>query len=450
MAGRVPRRRGRGWRRGDVVEVIASGHPGRHRLRNILGGSAGNLVEWFDWYVYSAFTLYFASSFFPKGDATAQLLSSAAVFAVGFVMRPVGAWVMGIYADRHGRKAGLTLSVSLMCVGSLMIAASPTYAQAGVLAPAVLVVARRIQGLSVGGEYGASATYLSEMAGARRRGFWSSFQYVTLIAGQLLALALLVGLQVVLGEDALEAWGWRIAFGVGALLAVVVYFIRRRLSETQSFENIKAAGDKPRSSGRNLFRDHPREALLVIALTAGGTLAFYAYTTYMQKFLANSAGFDRPTASRIMTVALAMFMVMQPIAGALSDRVGRKPIMIFFGLCGAILTYPIFTALESARDPLTAFALVMASLVIVTGYTSINAVVKAELFPSHIRALGVALPFAIANTIFGGTAEYVALSLKSAGHERWFYFYVSGVILVSLTSYVLMRETKLTSLIEED
>ena len=430
--------------------MIASGHPSRHRLRNILGGSAGNLVEWFDWYVYSAFTLYFASSFFPKGDATAQLLSSAAVFAVGFVMRPVGAWVMGIYADRHGRKAGLTLSVSLMCVGSLMIAASPTYAQAGVLAPAVLVVARMIQGLSVGGEYGASATYLSEMAGARRRGFWSSFQYVTLIAGQLLALALLVGLQVVLGEDALEAWGWRIAFGVGALLAVVVYFIRRRLSETQSFENIKAAGDKPRSSGRNLFRDHPREALLVIALTAGGTLAFYAYTTYMQKFLANSAGFDRPTASRIMTVALAMFMVMQPIAGALSDRIGRKPIMIFFGLCGAILTYPIFTALESARDPLTAFALVMASLVIVTGYTSINAVVKAELFPSHIRALGVALPFAIANTIFGGTAEYVALSLKGAGHERWFYFYVSGVILVSLTTYVLMRETKITSLIEED
>jgi len=422
----------------------------RHRLRNIVGGSAGNLVEWFDWYVYSAFTLYFASSFFPKGDSTAQLLSSAAVFAVGFVMRPIGAWVMGIYADRHGRKAGLTLSVTLMCLGSLMIACSPTYAQAGVLAPTVLVLARMIQGLSVGGEYGASATYLSEMAGKARRGFWSSFQYVTLIAGQLLALALLVGLQAVLGEDALEAWGWRIAFAVGAVLAVVVYFIRRKLTETQSFENVKVAGDKPKSSGANLFRDHPKEALLVIALTAGGTLAFYAYTTYMQKFLANSAGFDRPTASRIMTVALAIFMLMQPLAGALSDRVGRRPIMIFFGLCGALFTYPLFTAIETTRDPMTAFALVMASLVILTGYTSINAVVKAELFPSHIRALGVALPFAIANTIFGGTAEYIALWLKDAGHERWFYGYVSAVILVSLTTYVMMRETKVTSLIEED
>ncbi len=422
----------------------------QHRLRNIVGGSAGNLVEWFDWYVYSAFGLYFAPSFFPQGDQTAQLLQTAAVFAVGFLMRPVGAWVMGIYADRHGRKAGLTLSVSLMCFGSLLIAFAPTYAQAGLASPAVLLIARIIQGLSIGGEYGSSATYLSEMAGRARRGFWSSFQYVTLIAGQLLALALLVGLQAWLGEDALEAWGWRIAFGVGAALAIVVFFIRRRLSETQSFTNAAAARDKPKSSGKNLFRDHPKEAFLVIALTAGGTLAFYAYTTYMQKFLANTAGFDRATATRIMTAALFMFMLLQPFAGALSDRIGRRPMMIGFGLAGLLFTYPIFTALESARDPLTAFALVMAALVIVTGYTSINAVVKAELFPSHIRALGVALPFAIANTIFGGTAEYVALWLKSAGHERAFYIYVSVVIAGSLITYATMRETKATSLIEED
>lgn len=420
------------------------------RLKNIVGGSAGNLVEWFDWYVYSAFALYFAPNFFPKGDQTAQLLQTAAVFAVGFLMRPIGAWVMGIYADRKGRKAGLTLSVSLMCLGSLLIAGAPTYAQAGLLSPAILLVARVIQGLSIGGEYGSSATYLSEMAGRQRRGFWSSFQYVTLIAGQLLAVGLLVLLQAWLGEAALEAWGWRIGFATGAALAVVVFIIRRRITETQSFANVQAANAPPRSSGRSLFRDHPKEALLVIALTAGGTLAFYAYTTYMQKFLANTAGFDRATASRIMTVALALFMAVQPLAGAISDRIGRRPIMITFGLLGAIFTYPIFTALESARDPVTAFALVMAALVIVTGYTSINAVVKAELFPSHIRALGVALPFAIANTIFGGTAEYVALWLKSEGVERWFYIYVSVVIAGSLIVYVRMRETKVTSLIEED
>ncbi len=418
----------------------------KHRLRNIVGGSAGNLVEWFDWYIYAAFTLYFASSFFPKGDQTAQLLSSAAGFAVGFVMRPVGAWLFGVYADRKGRKAGLTLSVSLMCAGSLLIACAPTYASVGLWSPAILVLARMVQGLSLGGEYGSSATYLSEMAGRTRRGFWSSFQYVTLIAGQLVALALLLLLQTLLPEAALEQWGWRLAFLAGALLAVVVFIIRRRLSESPSFV---ARASKP-SSGTALLREHPKEALLVMALTAGGTLAFYAYTTYMQKYLANTVGFDRPTASRIMTGALFLFMLMQPLGGLLSDRFGRKPVMIAFGIAGTLLTVPIFTALEATDNPWAAFALVMASLVIVTGYTSINAVVKAELFPSHIRALGVALPYAIANTIFGGTAEYVALWLKAAGHEQIFYYYVAAMIAVSLVAYATMRETKTMSRIDED
>jgi MHS family alpha-ketoglutarate permease-like MFS transporter len=421
----------------------------RHRIRNIVGGSAGNLVEWYDWYVYTAFTLYFAPVFFPAGDRTAQLLSAAAVFAVGFVMRPIGAWLMGIYSDRKGRKAGLTLSVTLMCLGSLMIALVPGYAAIGAAAPAVLVLARMLQGLSVGGEYGASATYLSEMAGRERRGFYSSFQYVTLISGQLIALAVLLTLQHFMPEAALEAWGWRIPFGIGALLAVVVFYIRRRLAETESFANAQGS-DKPKSSSVSLFRDHPKEAFLVMALTAGGTLAFYAYTTYMQKFLVNTSGFGRETATQITAAALFIFMCIQPAAGALSDRIGRKPVMVAFGLLGLILTVPIFTALESVRDPIAAFFLVLAALLVVTGYTSINAVVKAELFPAHIRALGVALPYALANTIFGGTAEYVALWLKGHGLESAFYWYVTALIGLSLIAYVTMRDTRRHSLILED
>ena len=420
-----------------------------HRLRNIVGGSAGNLVEWYDWYVYTAFALYFAPVFFPAGDRTTQLLNTAAIFAVGFVMRPIGAWVMGIYADRHGRKAGLTLSVSLMCAGSLIIAAVPTPATIGWLAPAILVFARMLQGLSLGGEYGSSATYLSEVAGRQRRGFFSSFQYVTLIAGQLVAAIVLLILQFSMSEADLEAWGWRIPFAIGGVLALVVFYIRRRLTETESFTNAKAS-DAPRSSGANLFRDHPKEAFLVMALTAGGTLAFYAYTTYMQKFLVNTSGFDRETASRVMTAALFVFMCLQPLAGALSDRVGRKPVMIGFGLLGVVATVPLFTALESAQNPYAAFGLVIAALVIVTGYTSINAVVKAELFPAHIRALGVALPYAIANTLFGGTAEYVALWLKDAEMERVFYWYVTAMIGLSLIVYWRMRDTKHESRILED
>lgn len=420
-----------------------------NRLRSILGGSAGNLVEWYDWYAYSAFSLYFAKAFFPSGDQTLEQLNSAAVFAVGFVMRPVGAWVMGVYADRHGRKAGLTLSVTLMCLGSLAIALTPGYAQIGTAAPVILVLARLVQGLSVGGEYGASATYLSEMAGRDRRGFFSSFQYVTLISGQLVALCVLLVLQAAMPAAELERWGWRIPFAVGGLLAIAVFYIRRGLAETQSFRNAQAEGE-PRSSAWALFHLHPRAAFTVMALTAGGTLAFYAYSTYMQKFLVNTSGFGREAATAISAAALFVYMLLQPAAGALSDRIGRKPLMVAFGVTGVCLTRPIFTTLETVRNPVAAFLLVLGALVIVTGYTAINAVVKAEMFPAHIRALGVALPYAIANAMFGGTAEYVALWFKSHGMERGFYWYVTAMIAVSLIAYLFMRDTRRHSLIAED
>ena len=364
-------------------------------------------------------------------------------------MRPIGAWAMGAYADRKGRRAALALSVTLMCGGSLAIAAIPSYRAIGVGAPALLLAARLLQGLSVGGEYGASAVYLSEMAGEGHRGFWSSFQYVTLIAGQLLALLMLLMLQAVLTPAALEAWGWRVPFAVGGLLAIGVVWLRRGIDETASFTTVSRRSAR-RGSGAVLFRDHPREALTVIGLTAGGTLAFYAYTTYMQKFLVNTAGFGRETAAGVMTLALAVYAAAQPLAGALSDRIGRKPLMVGFGVLGALATVPIFRALEVTRSAPAAFLLVMAALLIVTGYTAINAVVKAELFPAEIRALGVAFPYAIANALFGGSAEYIALWFKSEGIERGFYWYVSGMIACSLIVYLRMPDTRAISRIDAE
>jgi MHS family alpha-ketoglutarate permease-like MFS transporter len=406
-------------------------------------------VEWYDWYAYAAFTLYFAPHFFPSEDRTAQLLSAAGIFAVGFLMRPIGAWAMGVYADRHGRKSGLTLSVALMCAGSLLIAVTPGYEVIGAGAPVLLVIARLIQGLSIGGEYGASATYLSEMAGRDRRGFYSSFQYVTLISGQLAAICVLLVLQAVLSDQQLDDWGWRIPFLIGGGLAVVVFWLRRGLSETQSFKVARAEG-APRSGFIELITKHPKETLTVMLLTAGGTIAFYAYSIYMQKFLVNTSGLSRESASQINSITLFVFMMLQPIAGALSDRIGRKPLMIAFGVFGLLFTYPIFATLAETRDPLVAGLLVMAGLIIVTGYTSINAVVKAELFPAHIRALGVALPYALANTLFGGTAEFVALYFKQIGIEEAFYVYVTVMIGISLIVYIRMRDTRQHSLIRED
>ena len=420
----------------------------RSRLKAIIGGSAGNLVEWYDWYAYSVLSIYFAPVFFPDGDATAQLLNTAAIFAVGFLMRPIGAWIMGIYADRHGRKSGLALSVGLMCAGSLLIAVAPGYATIGVAAPLLLVLARMLQGLSVGGEYGASATYLSEMATRSARGFWSSFQYVTLIAGQLAALVTVLLLQLLLSDAALDSWGWRVPFVIGAILALVVYILRSRLAETESFKS--QAHDRPVSNARNLWRDHPREFILVAMITAGGSMSFYAYTTYMQKFLVNTSGFDKQTATAVMTAALVVFMAMQPFWGMASDRVGRKPLLLLFGVVGMAVTVPVFSALATVTSPVLALILILVPLSLLGAYTSISALIKAELFPAHIRTLGVSLPYAIGNTLFGGTAEYAALWFKRIGAESGFYWYLTIVIGVALVGFILLPDTKHTSLIAED
>lgn len=424
----------------DVKQAPAPG-----RLFSILGGSAGNLVEWYDFYTYAAFAIYFAPEFFPSGDRTSELLGTAAIFAVGFFMRPLGAWIMGIYGDRHGRKAGLTLSLVLMCGGSLLVAVAPTHATAGAWAPAILLVARMLQGLSVGGEYGASATYLSEMATDRNRGFWASFQYVTLIGGQLTALVVALLLGAVLSQAELQAWGWRIPFAIGAVLALAVFAIRRRLAETEAFEAMK--GNRPASSLGRLWRDHPREFLLVIIISAGGGLGFYAYTTYMQKFLVNTAGFARDTATEVMTAALVVYMLAQPVFGAISDRVGRKPMLLLFGLGGMIATIPAFHFLVGITNPIAAFAAITGLLLLLSGYTAISGLIKAELFPSHIRNLGVAFPYAIGNALFGGTAEYAALFAKSEGVESAFYWYVA--VMLAITSYAFwsLPETKDSALV---
>ena len=416
------------------------------RIRSILGGSVGNLVEWFDWYVYASFSLYFAASFFPEGDPTAQLLNTAAVFAVGFLVRPLGGWLLGWWADRHGRKSALLVSVWMMGGGSMMIALTPSYATIGVAAPILLVVARIVQGISVGGEYGASATYLSEMAASKRRGFWASWQYVTLVGGQLLALAVLILLQMTLTEAELNSWGWRIPFALGGLASLVAILLRRRMEETPSFEALTAA---QRTDQMRRLLQHPRQILTVIGLTAGGTLAFYTFATYMQKYLANTAGFSKPQATMIAALSLCVFMVLQPLFGAMSDVIGRRRQLIAFGVIGMFTTVPLMQAIGTAATPMQALLLITAALTVNALYSSISGLVKAELFPADIRALGVGLPYAVAVALFGGTAEFVALKLKDIGHESWFFWYVTAAIAVSLVVYISMPETRDQSEINE-
>ncbi len=408
----------------------------RKRIFAIVGASSGNLVEWFDFYVYSFCALYFAPVFFPSGDSTTQLLQTAGVFAAGFLMRPIGGWVFGYIADKHGRRTSMMISVCMMCCGSLVIACLPTYASIGNWAPALLLLARLFQGLSVGGEYGTSATYMSEVAVEGKRGFYASFQYVTLIGGQLLALLVLVVLQQTLSTEELRSWGWRMPFVLGALLAVVALYLRRSLHETSSKETRKRK-DAGTLSG---LWNNKKAFLMVLGFTAGGSLSFYTFTTYMQKYLVNTAGMDAKMASGIMTAALFVFMLLQPIFGGLSDKVGRRNSMIAFGALASLLTVPILTTLQDVTNPYLAFVMIVLALTIVSLYTSIGGLLKAEMFPPEVRALGVGLSYAVGNALFGGSAEYVALSMKAAGIETAFFWYVSGMCFIAMLVSLLLHK----------
>ncbi|MDR0457872.1 MAG: MFS transporter [Burkholderiaceae bacterium] len=426
------------------------------RIRQIFVGSLGNLVEWYDFYAYTAFALYFAKAFFPSHDPVVQQLNAATLFAAGFIVRPVGGWLFGLLADRYGRKLSLTVSVVMMCLGSLIITASPTYTQIGVWAPALLALARVIEGLSLGGEYGASATYLSEVAGSKRRGFYSSFQYVTLIGGQLAAIIVLLLLQsVFLTHQQLVDWGWRIPFMLGAVLAICAAVVMRRdLHETEAFE-IARKGGKTGQTGRHagILRSlarYPREIILVVGLTAGGTASFYTFTTYMQTFVKQTVGLSDRVTTYVIFASLVFASILQPIYGAISDRIGRKPVLIWFGVMGTLCTVPILTVLSHTQSAWVAFLLICGAWLFTAGYTSINAVVKAELFPTEVRTTGVALPYAVTVSIFGGTAPMIALWFKTQGHESGFYYYLAGVVFISLLVYVFMRDTKRRSTMGED
>ncbi|WP_437022916.1 MFS transporter [Streptomyces sp. enrichment culture] len=415
------------------------GHPAptRRPVRQLLAASVGNAVEWYDWYAYTFLATYIAAQVFPKGadNSLVPLLSTFAVFAVGFFMRPVGGLLMGAIADRHGRRAALTVTILLMGGSSLLVGLTPAYATAGILAPVVLVLARLLQGLSVGGEFAASTTFLVESAGPGRRGLFSSFQYVSTTAGQLAAsgiAALLVG---TVSERSMNGWGWRVPFVLGAVLSLVGFWIRRGAQETRSPEQRQG----PRPGLFEALRRHPRESLLIAGITAGGTLAYYTWTSYLPTYAELNAGVEKSDALLAGTLSLAFFALLQPLGGLLSDRFGRRPLLLFFGVGFALLCVPLLHVL---RDSFAVLLLVScAGMVLLTGFTSISAAVNAEVFPPRVRAAGIGFPYSLTVALFGGTAPYVGTLFKDLGHSGLFPWYVAVLCLLSSVVYLRLPET---------
>ncbi|GAA4982349.1 MFS transporter [Streptomyces hyderabadensis] len=419
------------------MDTEAPAPPTRRPVRQLLAASVGNAVEWYDWYAYTFLATYIADQVFPESadNSLVPLLSTFAVFAVGFFMRPVGGLLMGAIADRRGRRAALTVTILLMGGSSLLVGLTPTYAAAGVLAPVVLVLARLLQGLSVGGEFAASTTFLVESAGPGRRGLFSSFQYVSTTAGQLVASGIATLLVDTLSEDRMNGWGWRVPFVFGAVLSLVGFWIRQGAQETRSTEQQRA----PRPALFEALRRHPRESLLICGITAGGTIAYYTWTSYLPTYAELNAGVAKSDALLAGTISLAFFGLLQPLGGLLSDRFGRRPLLLFFGVGFALLSVPL---LHSLHDSFAVLLLVQcAGMVLLTGFTSISAAVNAEVFPPRVRAAGIGFPYSLTVALFGGTAPYVGTLFKDLGHSGLFPWYVAVLCLLSSLVYLRLPET---------
>lgn len=424
----------------------------RRAIWNTIRGSLGNLVEWYDVYIYTVFASYFEGQFFDESEKNSTVYVYA-IFAVTFVMRPVGSWFFGRFADRRGRRAALTVSVSLMALCSMVIALVPSQATIGMAAPIVLVLARLVQGFATGGEYGTSATYMSEAATRERRGFFSSFQYVTLVGGHVLAQSTLLVLDAFLDEDQLHDFGWRIGFAIGGVAAVVVFWLRRTMDESLSedvIEATKSGEDKGAGSLRELFTRYWKPLLVCFLITMGGTVAFYTYSVNAPAIVKTAYKGEGMTGTWINLIGLIFLMLLQPVGGLISDKVGRKPLLLWFGFGGLVYTYILITYLPETRSPLTSFLLVAVGYIILTGYTSINALVKSELFPVHVRALGVGVGYALANSMFGGTAPLIYQALKARDQVPLFIGYVTVCIAVSLLVYIFALKNKSETFLDRE
>ncbi|OHT95518.1 MFS transporter [Mycobacterium syngnathidarum] len=424
----------------------------RRAIWNTIRGSSGNLVEWYDVYVYTVFATYFEAQFFDKADKNATVYVYA-IFAVTFLTRPVGSWFFGRFADRRGRRAALTVSVSLMALCSLVIAVVPSRETIGVAAPVILILCRLVQGFATGGEYGTSATYMSEAATRERRGFFSSFQYVTLVGGHVLAQFTLLIILTTFSTEQVHEFGWRIGFAIGGVAAIVVFWLRRTMDESLSpeqLEAIKLGKDTSSGSVAELLTRYWRPLLLCFLITMGGTLAFYAYSVNAPAIVKTTYKDQAMTATWVNLIGLIFLMAIQPVGGMISDKVGRKPLLVWFGIGGVIYTYFLFTYLPQTHSPILSFLLVAVAYVILTGYTSINALVKSELFPSHVRALGVGVGYAMANSMFGGTAPVIYQALKDRDLVPWFIVYVTVCIALSLAVYVFFLRNKAETYLDQE
>ncbi|RYE39229.1 MAG: MFS transporter [Hyphomicrobiales bacterium] len=427
------------------AEVSNSGQPdetlGPERRKKIFAGSLGNMVELLDWCIYATFSSVFAHQFFPSGSQTSALLATLAIFAVSFVMRPVGAAVIGVYADKFGRKNSLVLTVGLMSVTTLIIGVAPTYAQIGAFAPLLLLTARLIQGFAAGGEFGSASAYLVESATPTRRGLAGSWQQVSVAAGLLLASGMGAVLTTALPKDSLESWGWRVGFIASSVLGLVALWLRRSVEENKSFETGKArTKNKKKSSLVVMLRDHPRAFFRVFALNIPGIILYNVFITFLPTYAHIAKGLPLGSALTANAIAIAVFMVCLPLVGSLSDRIGRRPTMLMFATGMVAFSWP---ALHLLNDNFWVYlGIQVTAVILLVGYSANLATIMAEQFPPEVRVTGIGLPYSLCLALFGGTVPYLMTRMYSNGLSDWLWVYCTAAAIFGVFIYARMPETR--------
>lgn len=412
-------------------------------LRNRMAGCIGHAIEWFDFSIYANFAIFFGPQLFPAADQRSALLAAFGVYAIGFVMRPAGGWLLGAVADRHGRRTALAISVTLMALGSLMLAVLPPYASIGLIAPVVATLARLLQGLSVGGEFAAACSFLAETAPANRRGFHGSFLFFGTGIGLIAASGIAWLLTRTLTHDQMATFGWRIPFVIGALGGLFGYWLRTRVEETEAFTrnaNRETTADgSPRGSLRVLFTQYAKPTWTLVGTSVLGAFAFYLFIVYVPVYAIHRSGAQPSTAFAASTLSLIAFTAVQPLFGWLSDRFGRRPQLIVMAAAYTLFLYPIVLSVGSTFWSIAwveLFGMVLYAL-----YTAIAPALMAELFGAEIRSLGIGLPFNLVVAVLGGTTPYLMTWLQGRHQENLFLIYVCVGSAVSLVTYVLMKET---------
>ena len=412
----------------------------RAQRKAIVAATLGTVVEFTDWIIYATFAALFSRHFFPANNDRVSLLSAFAVFAVGFVMRPIGGALLGAYADRHGRKNGLALSVALMAGSSLVIAVCPGYESIGIAAPLILVLARLIQGFAAGGEFGSASTFLIESSAPSRRGFAGSWQHFAVNAGVLVAALIGAILTSMIDHAGMAKWGWRVAFTIAGLLGFVALWVRLAVAETDAFKKSAATHQRTRHPFLEIVREHPRAALRVIGIAMAGNLCIYLWLVLFPTLAHLRTGLPLHDAFNASVISIVVSLIAIPFIGKLSDRIGRKPVLLVFAGGSALFAWPALHFLSN--NFWSATAIVTIGMLLSSGFAATCATVMAEQFPARVRATGVALPYAVSAALFGGTLPYIVTAMSSSGLAQYLWVYVAAVCAVGFVVYARMPETR--------